>query len=53
MTKTQVMAEMKRAGTAQNRKIYARHGASGEMFGVSFAKLREMKKRIKTDQALA
>ena len=53
MTKTQVMVEMKKAGTAQNRKIYAWHGASGEMFGVCFTKLREMKKRIKTNQALA
>lgn len=53
MTATEVMSELERAGTAQNRKVYARHGARGEMFGVSFAKLRELKKKIRTDQSLA
>lgn len=53
MTVQQVMAELQAAGTAQNRKIYARHGAVGEMFGVSFAKLRELRKKIRTDQSLA
>jgi hypothetical protein len=51
MTHNQVMTELKKAGTAQNRKIYARHGATGEMFGVSFATLRSLHKQIKTDQA--
>ena len=52
MTLKQTMSELKKAGTAQNRKIYARHGATGEMFGVSFANLRQLKKQIKTDQKL-
>ena len=53
MTKTQVMKELKAAGTAQNRKVYRRHGAQGDLFGVSYAALGKLKKKIKTDQALA
>jgi 3-methyladenine DNA glycosylase AlkD len=48
-----VLAKLKAAGTAQNRKIYARHGARGEMFGVSYANLNRLVKEIKTDHALA
>ncbi len=47
------LARLKAAGTAQTRKIYARHGAQGEMFGVSYAHLGRMHKEIKTDHALA
>ena len=48
-----VMAELEAAGTAQNRKVYARHGAAEPMFGVSYAELGKIAKRIKTDYALA
>jgi 3-methyladenine DNA glycosylase AlkD len=44
------LAEM---GTEQNRKIYSRHGAGYNTFGVSFANLRAMAKKIKTNHALA
>jgi len=47
------MAELKKAGSAQTRKTYARHGGSEPMFGVSFAKLKEMTKRIDVDHELA
>jgi 3-methyladenine DNA glycosylase AlkD len=40
-------------GTAQNRKVYARHGAGENMFGVSFANLKLLKKEIKKDHDLA
>lgn len=53
LTADQVHAELAAAGTAQNRKIYARHGVGGEMYGVSFAHLGKLQKKIKTDQALA
>lgn len=53
MTREQVMAALERAGTAQNRKVYARHGVTGATFGVSYAELGKQKKRIGTDQALA
>jgi 3-methyladenine DNA glycosylase AlkD len=48
-----VMEELKTAGTQQNRKIYARHGVTHELYGVSFANLAKLKKKIKVDHALA
>jgi 3-methyladenine DNA glycosylase AlkD len=53
MTKTEVMKELRVNGTAQNRKVYRRHGIRGELFGVSYAALGKLQKRIKTDQSLA
>jgi 3-methyladenine DNA glycosylase AlkD len=53
MTKTEVMKELEANGTAQNRKVYRRHGVLGEMFGVSYAALGKLKKTIKIDQPLA
>lgn len=49
----EVMSALEKAGTAQTRKTYARHGAIGPMFGVSFADLKVLVKRIKVDQELA
>ena len=48
MTKTLVMSELKKMGAAQNRKIFGCHGATGEMFGVSSANLRALRKKIGT-----
>ncbi len=48
-----VMEQLEAAGTAQNRKVYARHGAAEPMFGVSYAELGRIAKPIKTDHALA
>ena len=53
MNFTAAMSELRTAGTAQNRKIYARHGVQGRMFGVSYAVLGKLAKSIKTDHALA
>jgi 3-methyladenine DNA glycosylase AlkD len=53
MTLKQTLAALKKAGTAQNRKIYGRHGVTGDMFGVSYAELDKLKKTIKTDHDLA
>ena len=47
------LRELKRRGTAQNRKAYRRHGVGENMYGVSFADLRLLAKQIKTDQDLA
>lgn len=49
----QVMKELRAAGTAQNRKIYARHGVTSDMFGVSYANLKKLAGKIKTDQEIA
>jgi 3-methyladenine DNA glycosylase AlkD len=53
MTKTEVMRALKAVGTAQNRKIYRRHGGQGEYYGVSWAELGKLKKKIKVDHDLA
>ena len=53
MTKTEVMKELRATGSAQTRKIIRRHGAEGDTFGVSYAFLGKMKRKIKTDQRLA
>jgi 3-methyladenine DNA glycosylase AlkD len=53
MTFEQAIDGLEKAGTAQNRKVYARHGVGSNQFGVSFANLRALAKRVKTDQALA
>ena len=53
MTYRDVIKQLKELGTAQNRKIYGRHGYTGKMYGVSYANLGKLKKKIKVDQALA
>jgi 3-methyladenine DNA glycosylase AlkD len=53
MTLEAVMAELEASGTEQARKIYRRYGVPDPMFGVSFAKLGELKKRLKVNQDLA
>jgi 3-methyladenine DNA glycosylase AlkD len=49
----EVMKTLKSMGTAQNRKVYGRHGVGEKMFGVSYANLGKLKKKIKTDHELA
>lgn len=53
MNKTEVMRKLKAMGTAQNRKVYARHGFVDQVYGVSYANLGKLKRQIKTDHALA
>lgn len=47
------MKQLKKLGTAQNRKIYARHGAGDNTFGVSFANLYAIQRKIKINHGLA
>jgi len=49
----EVMKALENAGTAQNRKIYSRHGAKAPMFGVSFAVMRDLARQNKNDHELA
>ena len=49
----EVMQELERLGTEQNRKVYRRHGVCENFYGVSFANLEAMRKRIKKDHNLA
>lgn len=53
MTLAQTMSALKKAGSEQTRKTYARHGVTGAMFGVSFATLKTLMKRIGVDHELA
>jgi len=53
-TVASVMAELKKKGKEQTRKIYARHGmATDNMFGVRVADLKVIAQTIKGQQALA
>ena len=53
MTRMEAMKELRDNGSAQTRKTYRRHGMRGDLFGVSYAMLGKMKKKIKVDQPLA
>lgn len=53
MTLEQVMRELELAGSAQTRKTYLRHGCAEPLFGVSFATLKGLHKRIGVDHPLA
>jgi len=47
------MSALEKAGSVQTRKTYARHGVPEPMFGVSFATLKTLYKRIRVDHELA
>jgi 3-methyladenine DNA glycosylase AlkD len=48
-----VLHELEALGSEQTRKTYRRHGISGDMYGVSYANLGALRKRLKTNHALA
>ena len=47
------LRELESLGTAQNRKIYRRHGVGENLFGVSYANQNKLAKEIKRNHALA
>lgn len=53
LTLEETMSALEAAGSEQTRKTYARHGVEIPMFGVSFATLKTLAKRIKVDHELA
>lgn len=53
MQLAEVVRTLKKAGTAQARKIYARHGIGPNMYGVSYANLGALAKKIKRNEPLA
>lgn len=53
MTIQEVLTELETLGTAQNRKVYKRHGISEPLYGVSYANLNKLKKKIKVNHELA
>lgn len=48
-----ILQELEKKGSAQTRKIFERHGASGNVFGVKVADLKIIAKKIKGNQDLA
>ncbi len=53
MKLSEAMQALKQSGTAQNRKVYRRHGVGEKQFGVSYANLGKLQKSIRQDHALA
>jgi 3-methyladenine DNA glycosylase AlkD len=53
MNYQEVIKELEALGTEQNRKTYRRHGVQNDLYGVSYAHLDRLKKKIKSDQELA
>ena len=53
MNLQQAMQQLEEMGTAQNRKIYGRHGVGDNMFGVSFANQNKLAKAVKRNHDLA
>ncbi len=53
MNAIEVLKQLKAWGTAQNRKTYGRHGFGRRVYGVSFANIGKLQKKIKTDHDLA
>ncbi len=52
-THAQVIKQLKAAGSEQARKTYRRHGVTGDLYGVSYAALKAMDKKVTDDSALA
>src|SRR5688572_6505999 len=53
MVAAEVLGTLKKLGKPKTAEIYRRHGATGDVYGVSFAELGALTKQIKTDHALA
>lgn len=53
MTNQEALATLEEFGTAQNRKVYGRHGVGDDQYGVSYANLKTLKKQVKRDHDLA
>lgn len=48
-----ILVEMENLGTEQARKTYRRHGAGEKVFGVSYADMGKLQKRLRTNHPLA
>jgi 3-methyladenine DNA glycosylase AlkD len=53
MTLAEVMRALEKGGSPQFKKTFLRHGAQEPLFGVSFAILKELRKKIGVDHELA
>ena len=53
MNLTVALEKLRSMGSAHTRKVYVRHGITGDVFGVSYADLGKLRKEIGADHALA
>src|SRR6202140_4963508 len=53
MTAKDIVAELKKLGTAQTKKMWLKHGAQEPCLGVKVEDLKKIQKRIKMDYQLA
>lgn len=53
MNSSHLLQQLKTLGSEQTRKTYARHGITGDVYGVSFAHLNKLKNQIKQNHACA
>ena len=53
MTAKAILAELKALGSAQTRTIYKRHGVGDNQYGVSYANLKTLKKKVNVDHGAA
>lgn len=53
MTEAEALQELENYGTAQNRKVYKRHGIGDNLYGVSMANLKLLARKTKTNHQLA
>jgi 3-methyladenine DNA glycosylase AlkD len=53
MTAEEIVAELKKLGTAQTKKTWMTHGAQEPCFGVKIGDMKKIQKRIKMDYRLA
>lgn len=53
MNERELLKTLKSLGSEQTRKTYQRHGVGDKQFGVSFADLGKLQKKIKVDHELA
>ena len=53
MKKTEVVKQLKALGTEQTRRTYARHGITGDAYGVRYGDLYKLVKSVGTDHELA
>ncbi|MEW6209482.1 MAG: DNA alkylation repair protein [Acidobacteriota bacterium] len=53
MSEKEILDALRSLGTEQNQKVYRRHGVTDDMFGVSYADLEKLRKKIKLDHQLA
>ncbi len=53
MTTEKALKELEKCGSIQNRRLYRKHGVAGELYGVSFANLNVLRRKIRKSHDMA